>query len=49
MSHMPVMFLRKRVVPSMPPSLVKLSRALSPSMMGAGASMPIRLQVPLER
>ena len=46
---MPVMFLRKRVVPSMPPSFVKLRRAESALMIGEGTSIPIRLQVPLER
>ena len=43
------MFFRKRVVLSMPPSFVKLAAAYASLMMGAGTSMPIRLQVPLLR
>ena len=47
--HMPHIFLRKRVVPSMPPSLVKLRSKLRALMMASCVSMPIRLHVPLLR
>ena len=46
---MPQMFFRKRVVPSMPPSLVKFSSYDRSLMMASRVSMPIRLHVPLLR
>ena len=45
-SHSPVMFFSKRVVPPMPPSLVKFSFNTESLMTGCGDSMPSRAQVP---
>ena len=43
------MFLRKRVVPQIPPSFVKLRSKLLSLTIGAWVSIPIRLHVPLLR
>ena len=46
MSQSPMMFFRNLVVPSMPPSLVKLSALTSSETRGTGLSIPISDQVP---
>ena len=46
---MPVMFFRKRTVPSTPPSLVKFIAEDSSVMIGSRTSMPISDPVPDER
>ena len=47
-SHSPQIFFKNRVVPSIPPSLVKFSLKLSSVMIGDGDSIPMSDHVPLE-